>query len=211
MQRLAPGCAVKALVVNDVAENRDILGKMLADLGAQVEMVESGPQALERMDSFQPDIVFLDIRMPGMDGIQTLRRLREKPSWGKVKVVAISASVLEHERRAFLGAGFDDFLDKPFRFEGVCEKLARQLGVVFEYEEEQEEGTDWQGLVLPQELVSRLHSAAELYSVTDIEDHLGELEGLGEGHQRLAAHLRDLNQRQDMEAILRLLDQLGQG
>ena len=211
VRRLAPGHVVRALVADDVEENRDILRQMLANLGAEVETAEDGTQVLEKMDRFRPDIIFLDIRMPRMDGIETLRHLRLNPSWRPVKAVAVSASVLENERRAFLAAGFDDFLDKPFRFEWICARLARLLRVEFEYGEREDEsaGSDWGGLALPIELLTRLREAAELYSVTEIEEHLAEMGPLGEEHRKLAAHLRGLNANQDMAAILRVLDEVG--
>ena len=213
VRRLSPGQVVRALVADDVEENRDILRQMLVDLGAEVEMAEDGTQVLKKMDRFRPDIVFLDIRMPKMDGIETLRHLRLNPSWRPVKAVAVSASVLENERRAFLAAGFDDFLDKPFRFEWVCAKLAGLLGVEFEYGEGGDEsaGSDWGDLTLPAELSTRLRESAELYSVTEIEEQLGEMEALGEEYGKLAAQLRVLNARQDMAAILQVLDEMRRG
>ncbi|MEW6752930.1 MAG: ATP-binding protein, partial [Candidatus Latescibacterota bacterium] len=211
VRRLAPGCHLRALVADDVEQNRDILRGMLEGLGAQVQAVESGPEALAALDAFQPDIVFLDIRMPGMDGVETLSRIRQDSAWGGLKAVAVSASVLEHERRAFLAAGFNAFLDKPLRVERICAVLARLLRVQYESAEPQEEGapSDWGQVALPPELHTRLREAAELYSVTEIEEHLLVLERLGAEQRKLAACLRGLNARQDMEALLRVLQRVG--
>jgi ligand-binding sensor domain-containing protein/signal transduction histidine kinase/CheY-like chemotaxis protein len=214
VKRLASGYAVKALVADDVAENRDILQRMLQEIGVEVEAVEDGQQALQRIEELQPDIVFMDIRMPVLGGLEAMRRLQGMEVRGQVKVVAISASVLEHERQEYLRAGFDAFLDKPFRFEQVCACLAQLLEVEYEYGEEKEkqkETVDWSGVEVPGGLHGRLVEAAETFSVTELEEYLKELEGLGEGQRRLAAHLRGLAQQHNMEGVLSALREVRHG
>ena len=211
VEHLAPGFSVTILVADDVAQNREILHSMLADIGCSVETADNGRQALEHMERSLPDLVFLDIRMPVLDGVETLKLLQENEAWKQVKVVAVSASVLEHERQQYLTSGFDDFIDKPFRFERICQCLAQQLDMEFSYaaEETRPGGTiDWNGLSLPSELHQKLHEAAGLYSVTEIEDYLDEVENIGTEHQELATHLRQLNQNQDMDAILSALTEI---
>jgi signal transduction histidine kinase len=214
VRRLAAGYRVKALIADDVQENRDILKHMLDDIGCAVDEVENGQQALKRVAESTPDIAFIDIRMPVMDGLEVLRRLRQQDRWDKLKVVAISASVLNHERQGYLEAGFVDFLAKPFRFERLCECLATHLQVEFEYSGAAEvaEGAvpRWEEIALPADLHTRLQRAAELYSVTELETYLKELEQMGEGPRKLAAHLRDLRQQHDLEAIVELLRNIRQ-
>ena len=213
VQRLAAGFYVRALVADDVAENRDILSRMLEDIGVQVEVAEDGRQALERLAVHLPAIAFLDIRMPGMDGVEVMRRIWEE--WGReeMKVVAVSASALDHERQHYLEAGFDDFLDKPVRLEQLYACLARLLKVEYEYAEPAREGTaplELQGVSLPPELFQHLKNAAELSSVTELEKYLDEVERLGGGASRLATHLRALSQDFRMEEVLAILDRLGE-
>ena len=92
IKRLAAGCQVKALVVDDVRENRDVLSQMLAGLGCEVATAETGEQALELAASTRPDIVFLDIRLPGMDGLEVARRIRARRPQDKVPVTESSHS-----------------------------------------------------------------------------------------------------------------------
>jgi signal transduction histidine kinase/DNA-binding NarL/FixJ family response regulator len=207
VERLAPGFAVKALVADDVAENRDLLSRMLRGLGVEVEVAEGGQQALRRMESSMPDIVFMDIRMPVMDGKEALRRLRQHEGWEQVKAVAISASTLEHQRQGFLAEGFDEFMSKPFRVEELCACLATHLGVEYQYAETGNEGEvpDWSAVALPADLRARLQEAVETYSVTDIEECLEEMAPLGEAPEKLADHLHGLRRQYDMEAILEIL------
>jgi ligand-binding sensor domain-containing protein/signal transduction histidine kinase/CheY-like chemotaxis protein len=204
---LAAGCSVKALVADDVAENRDILRRMLEEIGVEVAVVADGRQALERISGSPPDIAFVDIRMPGMDGLEVMKHLQGQEARQRLKVVAISASVLEHERQEYLRAGFDAFVDKPFRFERVCACLRELLGVEFEYGEEETaaEALDWSGVEVPGELHRRLQEAAETFSVTELEEYLKELEGLGAAQRGLAERMRQFEQRHDMEGLLRLL------
>ncbi len=210
VQHLAPGYHVKALVADDVADNRDILSGMLAELGADVEVVENGQLALESLAAGRlPDIVFLDIRMPVMSGLETIRLLRQNLDWKSLKVVAISASVLEHERQEFLAAGFDDFIDKPFRFERICACLARHLRVEFVFADVPDVDPaipqDWQAVTLPADLHANLVEAVEVRAVTAMEGHLKTLEQLGDDQRRLAVCLRQLQQQFNMDDMLNTL------
>ena len=94
--RLAAGCAPRVLIVDDVSTNREILAQMLARIGVQVRQTDSGAGALAAVRQERPDLVLMDIHMPGLDGVETLRRLRQEH--GSLPVAAISASVMEHER-----------------------------------------------------------------------------------------------------------------
>ncbi len=84
--RLKAGWRVKALVVDDVKENRDVLSQMLASIGCQVVLAESGEQALGLAAKANADIVFMDIRMPGIDGVETMRRMRAEVRGQKSEV-----------------------------------------------------------------------------------------------------------------------------
>ena len=211
VSRLAQGYAVKALVADDVPANRDILRQMLVDTGVVVVVAEDGEQALEQAEADPPDIAFLDIRMPVMDGLEALAQMQQRKELEGMKVVAISASALEHERQTYLEAGFDDFIDKPFRFERICSCMADLLGVEFDYTDEAEglsvdEAFDPTDIVLPEALRDHLRQAAEVYSVTELEIYFNELEQLGEAHRKLGHHLRGLRQRHDVESIIHIVE-----
>ena len=196
------GREVKALIADDVAENRDLLQQVLQQVGVAVVVAEDGLQALELLQREAVDIVFLDIRMPVLDGRQTLERIRAQARWQLLKVVAISASTLEHERQAVLDGGFDAFIGKPFRFEEVHEALAQMLGVEFEpVAEGGAASSGWSGLVLPDDLAARLREAAEFGQVTQLEGCFAEVEQLGPEGARLADHLRNLRRRHQLSAI----------
>ncbi len=210
--RLAEGHIVTALVADDVLENREVLSHLLTDIGVEVSLAEDGKEALEKVIANAPDIVFLDIHMPQMDGPEAARRIWEALGRDALKIVAVSASTLEHEQQEFLEQGFDDFVPKPFRVEQIYGCLAKHLGVEFEYGEagvvSEEAAPDLEGIRLPGDLHARLQEAAELYSVTELEGYFSEMEQLGEGHQQLADHLRGLRRKHDIEAIISILQEI---
>ena len=202
---------MKTILIADDDRNLALLYQQeLGEEGYQVEVVHDGRQAIERVAEAPPDLLVLDIRMPGMDGLEALRRLRQNEAWKAVKVVAISASVLDHEQQEYMEAGFDAFIAKPFRFEKICASLAALLQVEFAYAEAEatEDDGDWRAVALPTDLHERLQKAAEFYSVTEMDDYLEELEQLGAESRKLAAHLRDLKQRYDMDSILDTLREI---
>ena len=132
--RLLEAYSVNALIVDDIEQNREVLHQTLASLGCRVLVAESGEQALELLSFFIPDIVFTDVRMPGMDGFELRTRILEQFGVDRLKVVAISASVLAHEQQQYLQVGFHDFISKPFRVAEITACLTRLLAVRFEYE-----------------------------------------------------------------------------
>ena len=212
VRHLAPGYKVRALIADDVKENRDILCKMLSDIGVECALAENGAQALAQLDEFKPDIALLDIRMPIMDGQEAMQRMRNTEQWATLKIVAISASVLDHERREYLEAGFDHFIAKPFHFDEVCAAIGQLLQVEFDYDEAVEQATTngeihWDQVELSEDLAKRLQDAAELFSVSDIEECIRELDGFNGETKKLAAQLHALRQQHDMDGIIALLEE----
>lgn len=131
-----PNYQASILVVDDNRENRDILTRMLGNIGVQVMQAEDGLQALELMHEQRFDLVFMDIQMPRLDGLATLLRMKAELSPPLPLCVAITASVLQHQREDYQRQGFDDFIAKPFLFGTICSCLQRLLGTQFEYHTE---------------------------------------------------------------------------
>ena len=129
--RLAPSHHVRALVVDDVLENRKVLSTMLRMAGCHTAMAENGRQAVQAVREFQPDIVFMDMRMPDVDGIEATRQIAREFGLERMCVVATSASVLDRERERCLAAGCDEFVAKPFRAEQIYACVADLLDVEF--------------------------------------------------------------------------------
>ncbi len=112
----------KILIVEDTPSNVKILQIILGKEN-QLEVATSGEEALEKAAGFQPNIVLLDIMMPGIDGFETCRRLRAIPQLRDTKIIMISARHIDGEDRESREAGADDFLPQPFSDEELMEKI----------------------------------------------------------------------------------------
>jgi CheY-like chemotaxis protein len=85
---------------------------------------------------WRPQIGLLDLRMPDVDGLEVIRRIRQLPTGAKTPIIVVTASAFEENRKDVIAAGGDDFLGKPFREQDLFEKIGRLTGAEFEYEEE---------------------------------------------------------------------------
>lgn len=119
----------KVLVVDDNSFNRTIARELMKPHRMQVELASSGPECLEKVKAGEYDLIFLDHMMPGMDGIETIRLLREMPEYRKndTPVVAFSANAVSGMREEFRTAGFVDFLSKPIGVENLESMLINYL------------------------------------------------------------------------------------
>ena len=131
-RRLAAGTSLRALVVEDDPYSRDVLVTLLRETGCDVDAAvdgEAGLAACRARPADAPyDIVFTDIRMPRLDGLQMLQALRADERTRALPLVAVSASSLEHERRYYVTHGFQDFVGKPYAFAAIHEMLALHAG-----------------------------------------------------------------------------------
>jgi CheY-like chemotaxis protein len=114
------------LIVDDNEMNRLVLAEMLTTLGGRVTLASSGEQALERAREAPFDLIFMDSEMPGMDGFETTRRLREAQGDApRTPIVGLSGHVTPEHRRRGLEAGLDDYLAKPIQL-GTLERAVRR-------------------------------------------------------------------------------------
>jgi PAS domain S-box-containing protein len=119
------------LVVDDNADGRQLLHTLLAPLGFALHEARDGVEGLERILALQPDLVLLDWRMPKMDGLEVTRQVREQPGLKQPRIVILTASAFEEERREALQSGADDFLRKPLEQDDLFAMLELQLGLHF--------------------------------------------------------------------------------
>ena len=123
----------RILVVEDLEENRRLLVKLLTSVGFEVREATQGVEALEIWESWFPDVIWMDLRMPIMDGYTATKRIREHPKGQETVIIALTASVFEEDREKVLMAGCDEFMSKPFQERLVFDKLAQYLGVQYIY------------------------------------------------------------------------------
>lgn len=115
-------------LIEDNADNRLLVQAILEGLYEIVEY-ETGPEALVGLRVNRPDLVLLDISLPGMDGTEVLRRIREDINLARIPVIALTAHAMSGDRERFLAEGFDDYLTKPIVDESVLvDAIAQRLG-----------------------------------------------------------------------------------
>jgi signal transduction histidine kinase len=109
----------RVLVAEDNPVNQMLMMTLLKRLGVHAELAQDGHQAWERLQSDRFDLVLMDLRMPGLDGLEVTRRLRAATTLHQPRVIAVTANVFEEDRVACLEAGMEGFLGKPFRLESL--------------------------------------------------------------------------------------------
>jgi signal transduction histidine kinase/FixJ family two-component response regulator len=130
------GVPRRLIVADDVWENRSTLVNMLAPLGFELHEAEHGLAVLAKCQEFAPDLVLLDLKMPHMDGLETVRAMRADPKHKQIKIVIISASAFDIDRKESLEAGANGFIAKPFRMSQLLDILGRTLKLRWTYEGE---------------------------------------------------------------------------
>jgi CheY-like chemotaxis protein len=164
---------------------------MLEALGASVWQAENGLEALKQLRAEPCDIVFLDIRMPVMNGIEALKRIRKEWPQPQPVCIALTASALLHERDSYMLEGFDEFIGKPFLFETIYTCLRKQLpGHFGSASPVQTPAPNVAGTPhLPPTLRARLIDAVNKGWLSELEAGIEELRQLGAAEQALAERL----------------------
>ncbi|HSF74431.1 MAG TPA: response regulator [Microcoleus sp.] len=197
----------RILAVDDNQENRLLLVKMLQPIGFEVREAENGYQAVELWESWQPHLIWLDTRMPVMDGFEAVRQIRakEKQTQWRTIIIALTASTFEEKKGEIIAAGCDDFVRKPFQEQILFDKMACYLGVRYLYQElprlpvgalrrycvNEKPDSFFGGLLaqMPQSWVKELYDAAN-----DVNEELAIqlVDRIWESHPTLAEALKDL-------------------
>jgi PAS domain S-box-containing protein len=129
----------RILVVDDTDTNRWLMNRRLQMVGFEVHEAKNGKEAIEQWRQFQPHLIWMDIRMPVMDGFEAVRQIRKAQQDAAAdtrtapKIIAITAAPFDEERQRILAAGCDDFVSKPCPEAVVFDKLAQHLGVTYCY------------------------------------------------------------------------------
>lgn len=119
----------RILVVEDDEKSRRLLVDVLGHHGFSVVAVETGEQGLERSTHLLPDAVLLDIQLPGISGFEVLWKLRQLSGGATMPILAVTASVMDHDRRKIMEAGFDAYVPKPVNIRELLKTLNGMLGV----------------------------------------------------------------------------------
>jgi PAS domain S-box-containing protein len=206
---LAPGQpSYRILVVEDEYENQLLLAKLMTEIGLDTWVVDNGKEAVDIFEEWQPHLIWMDRRMPVMDGVEATKRIRQLPIGKDVIIVAVTASVFKEQHKELFDAGMNDLVRKPYRIDELYDCLARQLGVKYVYQQAVEEPkatelTPAMMAALPQELRQRLHEALDDLDYEHIIAAIGEA---GECDPDLARTLTQLAKNFDYPTILHALE-----
>ena len=108
---------VRVLVVDDNHDAAEVLCMLLQSIRVNVKAVDSGPAALAAIPDYRPNVILMDIGMPGMDGNEVARRIRQQPEFNDIKLIALTGWGQEKDRQRSKESGFDHHLTKPVNFQ----------------------------------------------------------------------------------------------
>ncbi|MBE2213611.1 MAG: response regulator [Opitutaceae bacterium] len=188
------------LAVDDTEENRLLFRDLLAPLGFEVVLAASADEALALLDRVRPDLILLDLRMPGTSGFALARILRADTRVPQVKILAASASVFGHDPTEALAAGCDAFISKPFLPADLFTRIGQLLGLT--WVEAAPVPATAKGARFPTEFLAALRDAARLGDVVAVRQILARLR-----QQYPLAALDDLEsaaEALDTDAVARL-------
>ena len=212
---LSPNQSIyKLLAVDDKPINRQLLRKLLVPLGFEVKEASNGQEAIVIWDEWEPHLIWMDMRMPVMDGYEATKYIKSTTKGNATAVIALTASVLEEEQAIVLSAGCDDFVRKPFKEQTIFETLSKHLGVKYLYEElEFQDGdnlaaqplTSDSFRVMPQSWLVRLSNAV---LEADSEITMALIQEIPDSEVSLATKLTQLVRQFQFETISDLIDPL---
>jgi len=125
----------RILIVDDKPLNRQLLIKLLNPLGFELKEATNGQEAIEIWDCWEPHLIWMDMRIPVMDGYEATQYIKSTIKGQATAIIALTASVLEEERAVILSAGCDAFMRKPFREADIFDAMHKQIGVRYIYED----------------------------------------------------------------------------
>ncbi|WP_159451538.1 PAS domain S-box protein [Planktothrix sp. PCC 11201] len=201
---LAPGQPeYKILVVDDQPENRQLMIKLLTQIGLQVKEAENGQEALHLWQEWQPHLIWMDIRMPIMNGYEATQRIRASVKGENTVIIALTAYASKTDRNLALSAGCNDYLSKPFQEDELFSTMAEYLKLKYVYADSTTSApgssilsssvnqplTPESLLVMSKEWIIALQEACLL---CDEEEVLHLVQQIPSEHQALATSLRTL-------------------
>jgi signal transduction histidine kinase/DNA-binding response OmpR family regulator len=203
----------RLLIAEDQPENRLLLHKILEPLGVDIREASNGREAIDIFKQWHPDLIWMDIRMPVMDGFEAARFIKNTGSC--TKIIAVTAHALEEEKDQIMKSDFDDFIRKPYRAREIFDALSKHLNLQFIYREKltispeppQRELQAEQLVGLPQELVSQLYQAVICLHPEHIQEITNQITHYDPS---VGAALKKLAKRLDYNRLLQILDEYTQ-
>jgi signal transduction histidine kinase/CheY-like chemotaxis protein len=210
---LAPGQQrYRLLIADDELANRQLLHALLEPLGFDLREAVNGREAVAFAEQWRPHLVWMDVRMPEMDGLEATRQIKAGAAGAQTRIVALTAHAEEDERVDILAAGCDDVIRKPYRHAEIFDALETNLGVRFSYAEERLSAAIAEAaelsvgplLKLPAVLLEELRQAAVLLDGPRCIELAGKIDAIDD---ELGARLRRMIGNLQYQELLDVLDQ----
>ncbi len=192
----------RILIVEDRWESRQLLIQMLQPLKLELREACNGKQALEIWSTWQPHLIWMDMRMPVMNGYEATKQIKAHLRGQATVIIALTASVLAEEQIVILSAGCDDFVRKPFQEQVIFDKMAQHLGLRYLYEQEatlEDKNLEMAAKsieleanslrIMPDSWIAQLHDASTL---ADTELTLELIQQIPQTHGSLREEIKNL-------------------
>ncbi len=205
--------AYKILVVDDNSIGRQLLIQLLKPLGFELQEASNGQEAVEIWHKWQPHLIWMDMRMPVMDGVEAAKEIKSTIQGDSTVIIALTASALEEDKAIILSSGCDDFMRKPFQQSEIFEMLKLYLGVRYIYDEHEIKTNlmstktpklTAQDLVgLPNNWLTDVHQATLEGDITLLQSLIEQIRPQDES---IATALANLASQYDFEQLLTLTE-----
>ena len=205
------GSRKSVLIVDDTDESRQMLADTLGSVGFEVSQASNGSDALAAVRSIPPDLVFMDIRMPVMNGIEAMVRMQKDNALSMIPVIAVSAGATDEERISCQAAGVKAFLTKPIEIASLLDEVGKILGLKWIREDRRTpvlpEGEVIQRFVVPDAgQMASLRDAAMTGNMRAVREKAGQFIALDEKYRPFAEKVIQLTLAYQTKAILRLVE-----
>ncbi|MCL1468556.1 response regulator [Argonema galeatum] len=202
----------RILIVDDKWDNRQLLVKLLSPLGFDIKEASNGKEAIEIWEYWEPHLIWMDMKMPVMNGYESTKRIKATAKGQTTVVIALTTSSFQEDEAIILEVGCDDFIRKPFREEDLFKTMNKHIGVLYVYEQltHSPASTKTDALVLKPDVVAALPAdwLASLQQATiecDLAMMLLLIDEIREQDDRIANALAYLANNFQFEELLNLI------
>jgi CheY-like chemotaxis protein len=202
----------KVLIVDDVAVNRSVITELLSRLGFDIIEAANGSEGLAKAQSERPALIVTDIVMPGMDGLEATRRMRQTPGLTDVPIIAVTASPSGSDEKKSLAAGVNAFLPKPVDFGLLLAQIRALLNLEWTYAARAHSPHSPQSsspevpATVPAPQMDELHRLARIGNMRDIIAWADQMSLIDPQYEPFTTYLRELAKGYQSKAILLLVE-----
>ena len=196
----------RILIVDNERDDREMLAGILEFLGFKVTQAASGLECLKLLEAFQPDLIFMDLAMPGIDGWETIRRIRQGKA-REVNIAVLSANAFDKGLDNDVGLPPEDFILKPFKMDALLDWIGQRLGLTWTHKTETPPPAPGTLVMPPDDALDALADAVEMGYVRGILAQLDAIAALDPRYAPFAERVRQMATAFAFDAIMHLISQ----